>query len=56
MRTSVFWLKTVFEALQPRLVPGSIVVFDELVNFPEYRAASENDPLLRHTLEQWLLV
>jgi predicted O-methyltransferase YrrM len=28
---------TVLETLEPRIVPGSIIVFDELINFPTYR-------------------
>mmetsp|Transcript_110067 Transcript_110067/g.190921 ORF Transcript_110067/g.190921 Transcript_110067/m.190921 type:complete len:304 (+) Transcript_110067:126-1037(+) len=28
---------TVLESLAPRIIPGTVIVFDELVNFPEYR-------------------
>ena len=27
---------TVLETLEPRIVPGSIIVFDELINYPEF--------------------
>lgn len=29
--------KTVFNLLKDRLVPGSVIVFDELINYPAYR-------------------
>lgn len=29
--------KTVFKELAPRIVPGTVIVFDELVNYPGYR-------------------
>jgi predicted O-methyltransferase YrrM len=28
--------KTVLESLAPRIVPGTVIVFDELVNYPEF--------------------
>ena len=29
--------KTVFQNLAPRIVPGTVIVFDELVNYPGYQ-------------------
>jgi len=29
--------RTVLETLAPRIVPGTVIVFDELVNYPQYR-------------------
>jgi len=29
--------KTIFDNCAPRIVPGTVIVFDELVNYPEYK-------------------
>jgi predicted O-methyltransferase YrrM len=49
--------KTVLDALAPRIVPGTVIVFDELVNYPEFaehELKSLYEMLLTGRQVQWI--